>query len=330
MRVTEIDPELARSEIAQNGYIQVPHGIAPTDAEALFEGYDALIEYIGDDYSEAHPLHTALNRSSDDKLCVTYYKDTTKQAINPIEIDRGEATDKNKIVLHVDAFTLQAVKATTDRLRIPQMVEAFFNNVHETYLLAEHAHRIGSLAVGTLDIAHAASPIDDRQRHVLRLLRYQEMPGLIALATDHLDRGISTVPLLESRPGLHGAPLDLVIPGEREYDEWLYHFGRVSERPLVHEPNQGMFFLGGMYAYTRRHFTELPELPGLLHGARNSEHSPKPTNDYNTNPDYRYSAVFFGNILGDYAEAIPVPRKGEINPAKVYDFPQTAFLPKAA
>lgn len=231
-------PAEVREQIEEHGYANIGVGVNNTDTAELFASFKDFVELTeqpgGEDLKKAvaykaRPESDLLgNESYFIDLRIPGQTNTYEDAA------RGAGQD-HKYVFHIGP---QTFARATDRLgKLPAELSTLLQQSSEFYYEGRRAAMLGATALGLKDTLFHKDPT--REVHHLRLIDYIASDNQ-EHAEAHFDRGVVTMAINESHPGLRGRAADngylypLDDQTKADLEEGLL--------PVAHQENVGKFF----------------------------------------------------------------------------------------
>lgn len=219
-----------RSNIKLDGYSPIPIGLSHADLSEAMDAYNKFLMLSEMDFKKTK--FNATVRGDGDFGQYSRVAGT--------EAERGTVPD-NKDVFHFGVLTRQVVESRYAG-KTPQEVQNFLDAAEHVFWETQKAKNLAltELDVYQMGLLDVMSPEMAALNDVLRFINYYKNTN--ALAKGHLDRGVCTLAIGESHPGLRLAPAQngLYLDCNEEYMNMV----ESSLTPAEYIEHEAKFFLG--------------------------------------------------------------------------------------
>jgi hypothetical protein len=268
-------------KLNENGYVSVEFPVSGKDIDPLFGAFrdvlgevydeDGRVVKGGQDIIDAFKVEVP-GRPGDGR---GFIEQRRVGLVSTNEIGRDPGTD-NKDQLHFLPWSEEQIyRRFLHRGGAPQSVRTLVRQCVELQQAVQTAVRPVTRALGVEDIMFAPKGMEDRNVHILRVIRYLGSAAnegvFIApdpLAELHFDRSKFTAAVWESASGLVGTPGNNAFGNPNlSVEEFDAMAERALAHPISHISRQAKFFAGA--GYNRLPHPLLPasgNVPLLLHG----------------------------------------------------------------
>lgn len=247
-----------RSNIKTDGYSPVPINLSRSDLNEAMYAYNQFLKLAEEDFEKTK--FYASDRGDGDFGQFSRIAGT--------EAERGEVPD-NKDIFHFGALTRQVVESRF-KGETPKEVQDFLNAAEYIFWEAQRAknNTLRQLDFNQMGLLEIMSPEMATINDVLRFINYYKNED--ALAKGHIDRGVSTLAIGESHPGLRIAPAQngLYLDCNDEYMQMI----ESTLTPAEYIEHEAKFFLGaGWNRLPVKYRLGNVELPLAYHDVTKSE-----------------------------------------------------------
>jgi hypothetical protein len=282
-----------RAELYENGYANLAFGLGKSAVAELFANFKNFATICDEPGGEK--LVEALNFKVGNKGNGIFYMKHRKPGdVNDYE-KRGDVGKDDKLVMH---FGAQTHSRALDVLGVlPKEMEIFLDNCAQFYMEGRRVAQIGARALGIEDPLFPSNHKKDI--HLLRLIDYTATNSE-HLGEAHFDRGVVTLAISESAPGLRGKPGDNGFL--KPLDEAVRQRLQRGLDPINHQEGVAKFFASAglrRLPPATREGQDLDAIPLLAHDIVNE----------NPGEDRQAVVMFFNPYLG--FEPYTVPEKEE-------------------
>lgn len=196
-----------REQLYSQGYSNVPVGITNAQTHELFDHFKDFVALTEEPGGEELKTALAYKGRREDRVIgnESYFIDLRVPGEhNPHESTSRAAGNDHKYIFHFGPRTIEHATRNLGR-QLPKIMELLLEHCSDVYYDGRKAARLGSAALGLEGILFNEDPA--MEVHHLRLIDYiASNNGEHAEA--HFDRGVTTLALNESHPGLRGLPAD--------------------------------------------------------------------------------------------------------------------------
>jgi hypothetical protein len=282
-----------REQIHDQGYANIAFGLGKFSCDELFSDFKDFIKLCetegGKKYIEA--LKFEVNDLGNGKYYLDHKKAGEKNE------DQRKISNDHKYVMHYGAQTADRAEIALGKSKLPRQMRQFLEDCEDFYHAGRAAARLGTRALG---IDHILMPEDPKKDvHLLRVIDYIASDNE-HLGEAHFDRGVTTLAITESSPGLRGVASDNgylreLLPEDRE---------RLASgmAPVDHHEHVAKFFGAA----------GLRRLPEKVRRQNDLDNTPLFAHDIvNENPGENRQAVvmFFNPRLGFEPYKVPSPKE---------------------
>ncbi len=236
-RVAETPAEV-REQIEEVGYANIAVGVNNSDTQELFSSFKNFVELTEQPGGEQLKKAVAYKARPESELLgnESYFIDLRIPGqSNTYEDNSRGAGQDHKYVFHIGPQTL--ARACVRIGKLPAELDILLQQSAEFYFEGRKASKLGAVALGLSDVLFHNDPA--REVHHLRLIDYIASANKDH-AEAHFDRGVVTMAINESHPGLRGLASDngYLRPLDRQSRDEL----SAGLAPVSHQEYIGKFF----------------------------------------------------------------------------------------
>lgn len=261
--VPGFSPEEIREQLG-GGYANLEFGLGSQDRDQLFRGFQDVVALTQERGGEAIAEALTFSRNNYGN---SQYELSLRVPDEQNPEDQDATIRDHKYVFHYGSVSRERAEAALGVL--PAELGVFLDNCEEFYQEGVRVAQIGATALGIKPLLfHEANQRKDV--HHLRLLDYISREKSTH-AEPHFDRGVVTLAIGESHPGLRGRPSSngFPVPLTEAEREALRHLA-----PIAHREGVAKFFASAglrRLPLDVREENGLDDIPLLAHDVVNEE-----------------------------------------------------------